>query len=222
MPATFRPDAVIFDMDGLLLDSEAVMRRCFETVAAEMEIVLPTGAYEGLIGLNAAASETIMAAYVPADPGVAVFSDAYHALYDEEMHREVPLKAGALELARHLDDTVMPRAVATSTDEPRARRKLKSAGLLAFMQALAFGNEVANGKPAPDIFLLAAARLGVAPERCVAFEDSRAGVRSALAAGMQVVQVPDLVPPEAGIEREGVIIADNLLSGARQVGLLAD
>ena len=85
-----------------------------------------------------------------------------------------------------------PRAVATSTRRERARAKLARRGLLARFAALVGGDEVARGKPAPDIFLLAAARLGVAPADCVVLEDSEPGVRGALAAGMMPIMVPDL------------------------------
>jgi len=102
------------------------------------------------------------------------------------------------------------RAVASSTALDRVGQRLRQSGLLDRFEALAGGNEVQRGKPEPDIFLLAAARLGVAPETCLVFEDSSYGAQGALAAGMGVVLVPDLKPPTEDIERRAVRILGSL------------
>ncbi len=213
------PAAVIFDMDGLLLDSEAVMRRCFDRVAAEQGWALPAGVFESMIGSNRAMSLEILSRHVPAEIVAADFDDAVHAAYDAEIARGIPLKSGALALIEHLAVRHIPRAVATSSAVCRTQKKLSTAGLLTFMDAVASGDEVARGKPAPDVFLLAAERLRVQPGDCIVFEDSPTGVRGALAAGMRVVQVPDLVAVEPGIESCGVIVAKNLIAGAAAIGL---
>lgn len=213
------PAAVIFDMDGLLLDSEAVMRRCFDRVATAQGWALPPSVFESMIGSNRAMSLEILSRHVPAEIGAADFDDAVHALYDAEVVLGIPLKSGAMALVEHLAARDIPRAVATSSAVHRAQQKLSTAGLLALMDAVASGDEVANGKPAPDVFLLAAERLQVRPNDCVVFEDSPTGVRGALAAGMRVVQVPDLAAIEPGIEKRGVIVAENLAAGAAAIGL---
>ena len=213
------PAAVIFDMDGLLLDSEAVMRRCFDEVAAAQGWRAPPGVFESLIGLNRAMSLDVLARHLPPGIGATQFDDAMHAAYDAAVRRGVPRKPGALALVEHLAACCIPRAVATSSALHRARHKLDGAGLLALLDAIASGDEVARGKPAPDVFLLAAERLQVRPVDCVVFEDSPTGVRAALAAGMRVVQVPDLAGVEPGIEDHGVILAPDLIAGAGAIGL---
>ena len=214
------PAAVIFDMDGLLLDSEAVMRRCFDRIAAKQGWTLAPGVFESMIGLNRAMSLDVLARHVPAEIGAVDFDAAVHAAYDAEIARGIPLKFGALSLVEHLVAHEVPCAVATSSAVQLAERKLSAAGLLKRLDAVASGEEVANGKPAPDVFLLAAERLRVPPSECVAFEDSPTGVRSALAAGMRVVQVPDMAAAESGMERHGVIVAETLIAGAIAIGLL--
>ncbi len=213
------PAAVIFDMDGLLLDSEMVMRGCFDRVAAEQGWAMPAGVFESMIGSNRAMSLEILSRQVPAGIVAADFDDAVHAAYDAEVERGIPLKSGTLALIEHLAARHIPRAVATSSAVYRTQKKLSTAGLLIFMDAVASGDEVACGKPAPDVFLLAAERLHVRPSDCIVFEDSPTGVRSALAAGMRVVQVPDLVAVEPGIESQCVIVAENLIAGAAAIGL---
>jgi HAD superfamily hydrolase (TIGR01509 family) len=109
-----------------------------------------------------------------------------------------PLKPGALALLQQLRARAVPCAVASSTSVPEVRRRLAQVGVLELFQAVAGGDEVARSKPDPAVYLLAAERLGVAPERCLAFEDSDHGARAAHAAGLAVVMVPDLKSHDFG------------------------
>jgi beta-phosphoglucomutase-like phosphatase (HAD superfamily) len=104
----------------------------------------------------------------------------------------------------------MPRAVATSTRAPLAQRKLEAAGLLGYFDVVCTSSDVAHPKPAPDVYLLAAERLGVSPAQCLVLEDSPTGVRAALAAGMTVVQVPDLLAPDDAVRALGHRIVGSL------------
>ena len=125
---------------------------------------------------------------------------AWHGAYDAIIEREgIALKPGLIELLGWLEDAAIPRAVATSTRRSRAQAKLVRTQLCERFAALVGGDEIARGKPAPDIYLEAAARLGVAPAACVALEDSEPGIRAALAAGMMPIMVPDLAPPSAAL-----------------------
>ena len=125
---------------------------------------------------------------------------AWHVAYDAIVEREgIAIKPGLLELLDWLDAQGIPKAVATSTRRDRAQAKLQQTALLSRFTALVGGDEIATGKPAPDIFLVAAARLGEAAADCLVLEDSEPGVRAALAAGMTPIMVPDLHPPSAGL-----------------------
>ena len=131
----------------------------------------------------------------------------YHPIVETQA---IPVKKGVIQLLQWLQANNIPMAVATSTHKELAITKLKLAGLFDYFQLICNGCEVVNGKPSPDIFLLAAERLNIDPKRCLAFEDSSNGVRSAISAGCQVYQVPDLVIPCGNISALGHTICDSL------------
>ena len=106
---------------------------------------------------------------------------------------------GLDELLALLDSRGLPKAVATSTERRQAAAQLGGLGLLERFNVIATGDEVRNGKPAPDLFLLAAHRLGMKPSQCLVLEDSEAGVIAAHRAGMHVWVVPDLKPPSRAV-----------------------
>src|SRR5207253_2615312 len=110
----------------------------------------------------------------------------------------------------HLDSLQIPVAVATSTKSARAMQKLGDAGIGGRFKAVIGGDQVENSKPHPDIYLKAAAALGVLAEKCLALEDSENGVRSAFSAGMTVIQVPDLVEPSEALRSLGHVILGSL------------
>jgi beta-phosphoglucomutase-like phosphatase (HAD superfamily) len=103
-----------------------------------------------------------------------------------------PLKPGAFRILQMLQERSVPCAVASSTRVSEVRRRLEKVGVLEFLQAVAGGDEVPDSKPDPAVYLLAAQRLGVPPQECLAFEDTDHGARAAHAAGMRVVLIPDL------------------------------
>ncbi|HEX4183866.1 MAG TPA: HAD family hydrolase, partial [Caulobacteraceae bacterium] len=120
------------------------------------------------------------------------------------------LKAGVVELLDHLDVLGMPRAIATSSPHEAVETHLSPSGVLARFDAVIARGDYERGKPAPDPFLNAAKALGVAPEDCLALEDSHAGVRAAHAAGMMTVMVPDLLEPTGEMHEKCVTIAESL------------
>ena len=206
-----RPEAVIFDMDGLLLDSERVALACFEQSACELGLIWSPALGLDLVGRSSRDSDRLLLAHYGADFPLAALRQGFDQRYDDAiMSGAIPLKPYARELLEQLDRMQIPCAVATSTQRFRAETKLAKCRLLSCFKALACGDEVTRGKPAPDIFELAATRLGVEPRDCLALEDSNPGVRAAVSASMPVVMVPDLVPPDADIRRYGVACVDSL------------
>ncbi|MBD8635881.1 MULTISPECIES: HAD-IA family hydrolase [unclassified Stenotrophomonas] len=204
-----RPDAVIFDMDGLMIDSERVSIACWSEASAAMGIALPDGFFLQMVGLGDRDCERLLLQHVDEARIASLFSNC-HDLYEARTQAGLPLRPGILELLDLLKTHGVPRAVATSTRQPRANRKLGASGLLPYFDAVVTSSDVQHPKPAPDIYLLAAQRLGKDPARCLALEDSPAGTRAAVAAGMTAIQVPDLVHPDDSLRALGHRIVDSL------------
>lgn len=206
-----RPQAVIFDMDGLLIDSERVALAHFARAAQELGAAWSAEMGLAMVGLNSRDSDRLIRATYGPDYPVEALRQRFGELYEAAIvGGEIALKPFARELVSHLVEHGVPCAVATSTRRSRAEAKLSRAGLLPMFAALACGDEVTRGKPAPDIYELAAARLGVEPRDCLALEDSNAGIRAAVSASMCAVMVPDLLQPDADIRRYGVQVAESL------------
>ncbi len=205
----FVPEAVIFDMDGLMLDSERVMVDCWSRAAQGMGLQVEQRHWLRMVGHGDAACRAILRELMAEDTAMEL-AVCCHALYEAEMEAGLPLRPGVVELLDWLRLRGIACGVATSTHRPRAPRKLQSAGLFEYFTAVTCGNDVTRAKPAPDIYLLAAQRLRVAPADCLVLEDSPAGVRAALAAGMHAVQVPDLVAPDEEVRALGHTIVASL------------
>jgi len=203
------PQAVVFDMDGLMLDSERALLGCLAQAGSVAGHDLPEDFLLSLIGSSDAMTRQAIAGRVGAAAVDALLRDSY-ARYDGIVAAGVPHRPGIIELLDTLATHGIPRAVATSTRRPLALRKLETAGLLRYFEHVATSSDVAHPKPAPDIYLLAARELGVDPAQCLALEDSPTGVRAALAAGMHVIQIPDLLMPDEGVRALGHRIAGSL------------
>lgn len=188
--------AAIFDMDGLLLDTERVCIEIFEQACQTVGVPFLRDLYLSVIGRNAAGIEaTLRAGYGP-DLDYMQLHNEWRTRYNAVVkHQAIPVKQGVIELLEWLKAEHIPTAVATSTQRDVASIKLRLSGLNRYFDAVATGCEVSQGKPHPEIYLLAASRLDVAPAQCLAFEDSNNGVRSAVAAKMIAYQIPDLVMP---------------------------
>ena len=186
---------VIFDMDGLLLDTESIARDCWARAFTEGGHALTPDLFLAMVGRNKHGCRDLLSdALGPHFDFEQVYARC-GVLYEEYVAvHGIELMPGALELLGDLPALGVPLAVATSTRNPTARQRLEQAGLLAFFQTVVAGNEVAHGKPAPDIYLEAVRRLGIDAARSFALEDSHAGVRAAHAAGLKVIMVPDLLP----------------------------
>ena len=215
-----RPAAVIFDMDGLMLDTESLSHRAWEAIAATHEAGFDLALCRAMIGRNHPDCLALLERHYGSLEQAEALMQAWFASYDAIVEREgIALKPGLDELLALLEAQSIPRAVATSTRHERAKAKLARANLLHRYDALVGGDEIACGKPAPDIFLLAATRLGVAPQRCIVLEDSEPGVIAALAAGMTPIMVPDLHPPSDELLRRQPLVMRSLHDVAAALAL---
>ena len=203
--------AAIFDMDGLLLDTERLCMQAFKEACQKLSLPFVQSAYVKIIGCNAKGIELAImdhyAQYIDYATLRKTWMEGYWPIVENQA---IPIKDGVIELLEWLKLKKIPLAVATSTHHKLASTKLRLAGLDKYFDHISSGCEVTHGKPHPEIFLLAAQRLNVAPQQCLAFEDSSNGVRSATAAKMQVYQVPDLVIPDRCIMNMGHKIESSL------------
>lgn len=210
--------AIIFDMDGLLLDSETLSYETYVETADHYGITAGFDSYSRMIGLNMIEGVDVLRDILPARIDAAIFKAEWVAQYRERLAGTVPVKPGVVDVINRLAARNIPMAVATSSQGEKARDVLDRAGLAAHMLAITGGNEVARGKPAPDVYLASIEKLvtvgGITgADDCVAFEDSEVGVRAALAAGLRVIQIPDLVPAAKPSSPPFHLIADTLATG---------
>jgi HAD superfamily hydrolase (TIGR01509 family) len=210
-PVDFAPDAVLFDMDGLMIESERALLQCWREAAQGLGLAqLDDALWLSFVGLSDRVCADLLRERLDEAQVQALLQETQDR-YDRHVDAGLPLKAGVLELLAELGRRNIPRAVVTSTRRERALQKLERCGLLPHFDIVVTGSDVANPKPAPDIYLLAAERLCVSPARCVVLEDSVPGVRAALAAGMTPIQVPDLVVPDEAARALGHRIVDSLV-----------
>jgi HAD superfamily hydrolase (TIGR01509 family) len=181
--------AVIFDCDGTLVDSEPLARIAWERSLAPYGYAIDDAEYAGLIGLPYPKVHGFFADRIPALAGPDPFWDAYSGALFELIDTALEPFDDALETVRELRARDVAVAVASSSPRARLNRTLARAGLADAFAVTVAGDEVARGKPAPDMFLAAAERLGIAPAHCAVIEDSAPGVAAGLAAGMRTVGV---------------------------------
>lgn len=187
--------AVIFDMDGTLLDTEAAHRRAFADTGRAIGWPMPDDLLLSMVGIHRDENERMLARHLGPDFPLERFYAESDALFDAAAEIGIPLRPGALLILDHLAQAGIPMAIATSTTAPLAQQRLASTGLLDYFDVVVTRSDVDQPKPHPQPYLLAARLLGVDPAHCVAVEDSHVGIRSATAAGIATVMVPDLLPP---------------------------
>lgn len=210
-PVHFTPAAILFDMDGLLIESERALLQCWREASQALRLhALDDALWLSFVGLSDRVCADRLRERLDEAQADALLHEA-QVRYDAHVEAGLPLKAGVLELLELLRRRGLPRAVVTSTRRERALQKLERCGLLPHFGTVVTGSDVVHAKPAPDIYLLAARRLDVAPEYCVVLEDSVPGVRAALAAGMTPIQVPDLVAPDDAARALGHRIVESLV-----------
>lgn len=186
--------AAVFDMDGLLLDSERTIMQAWMASAQDMGITLPMADYLSIVGRSSKTAEHSLTALLGGKENFHRARVQVHGRLRALGADAFALKPGAFALLSRLAQLRIPCAVASSTAVEEVRRRLDAVDALGFFAAVAGGNEVDEGKPAPDVYWLAARRLGYEPSECIAFEDSENGAKAAVSAGIAVVVVPDLVP----------------------------
>ena len=216
MPASSRIAAVVFDMDGVLVDTEHLWDEVREELTTEWGGRYTPEAQEAMMGMSSLEwsrylHETVGLREPPATINAEVVRRML-ARYEVEL----PVVPGAVDAVRRLHDEGLRLAVASSSNRELIDAVLRRLELTDRFAVTVSSEEVARGKPAPDVYLETARRLGVEPARCVAIEDSASGIRAASSAGMRVVAYPNRHYPPAA---EVLALADTVLAGLDELDL---
>ena len=205
-------DAVIFDADGTLFDTETLMYEVWVEIGRDMGLSITIPEYLHYVGLNRKAVLDVMRERIGPDFDGADFMVRCVARLSERIEEEgVPLKPGVREILELLHQKGIPAGLATSTHRVRTNRRLELCGLGEYFSAVVTGDEVSKGKPDPEIYRAVCGELSVSPEACLAVEDSRNGILSAHHAGLKVAMIPDMVPPTAELEEIAFLKLNSLL-----------
>ena len=202
--------AVVFDMDGLLLDTETVYRAAMVEAGSAFGIPMTGEIYASMVGKTSPESAVMLTQLFGADFPVQDYFARVWTDVELLLEAEVRLKTGVMEILDHLDALGMPRAIATSNSHQSVNRYLGRFDLVKRFHTVVANTDVERHKPHPDPYLEAARRLNVHPSMCVALEDSHPGVRAAHAAGMMTVMVPDILDPNEEMHDKCIHVAESL------------
>lgn len=194
--------AVIFDMDGLLLDTEKLLVKFWQEAAREAGFPMTRDIALNIRSMHRSFAIPYLKSELGEDFDYLKIRARRMELMNEHLKKNgLELKKGAKELLTYLNENKIPAAVATATDYERAEKYLKETGIFGYFDKIICATMVKVGKPKPDIYIYATSELGLEPAQCVALEDSPNGVLSAAAAGCRTIMVPDLTEPDEAISR---------------------
>lgn len=205
-------DAVVFDMDGVIFDSEKMVIICWKEVAQKYGIENIEYACKQCLGTNKDASRARFKEIYGQDFPYDTYKAEMSALFHERCSGgKLPLKPGVNELLEYLKNQKKKIALASSTRREVVLRELKDGGVLSYFDKVICGDMVERSKPFPDIYLKACKEIGVEPEMAVAIEDSYNGIRSANRAGLQPIMVPDLIEANEEMRDLSKIVLNSLI-----------
>ncbi len=199
----------IFDMDGTLFDTEALYMQAWVEVADEFGLERKPEIAVATVGVGVEEAAVMAEEYYP---GINGMDYVYRviAYVERKMAEHVPTMKGVADILAFFDQQGIPMAVASSSPANLIEENLKKAGFLHYFRAFVGGDQIKNGKPAPDIYQKAASLLGLPPEDCYAFEDSPNGIRAGAAAGCTTVMIPDQIQPTEEMKKLSAAICGSL------------
>lgn len=187
-------NGVIFDMDGLMFDTERIWDGCWEPVCNRMGVSYKKGLSEAVRGTSGETLHRILRSFYGENFDAPSAENLLYEVSEEIFAKPVPKKVGLDELLSWLEANHIPAAVASSCRGATVSRNLNNWNLVSRFKAVITGEMVSMTKPSPDIFLLAAQKLGTRPEETLVLEDSYNGIRAGAAGGFITVMIPDLCP----------------------------
>lgn len=203
---------VICDMDGLLFDTERATCRAFLEKAKEWGYEPTMEQYLQFLGLNGKAIQEKY--YIFFDKNIDA-PELYRQVGERKMEilrtEGMPVKKGVTDLLDALDELGIKKAVASGSDMESIRENVENAGLTGRFDVMMTTDMVERGKPYPDIFLAICKKVGVRPEEALVLEDAQNGVRAALAGGIRVINVPDMIPLPEDLAAQCVSVEESLL-----------
>ncbi len=204
---------VVFDMDGVLFDTERLCMDCWVQVAGEMGISDMREVFPRCIGLNGTDTKALILSHYGDDFPYEKYLEKTSVLFRKDIvENGMPVKAGVKELLDFLREQGWSIGLASSTRYESVMRQLQRAGIAEYFSVVVGGDMVEHSKPQPDIYLIACEKLGANPGETFAIEDSPNGVRAAHAAGMKPLMVPDMIAPDEEMRRLSLWIGKDLLA----------
>lgn len=204
--------AVIFDMDGIIFDSERLVLDCWEKVGEKYHLGNIREVLIECIGTNKEKTKELVHEHYGESFAYDKFAKEASLLFHESVKEHgLPVKKGVKELLRYLQQEEIPIGLASSTRLAIVTEELKQAGLYDYFQTIVGGDQLKKSKPNPDIYLMACEKMKVIPKDAYAIEDSYNGIRAAYSAGMMPIMVPDILPATEEMQQMSVVVLENLL-----------
>jgi HAD superfamily hydrolase (TIGR01509 family) len=205
-------DIVLFDMDGLMFDTERLRIEACNRVLGEMGFTIPEEILMGTVGLTGEDSKKVFIDNLGPKFNYDYFFQTRRKWISDYIDKNgMPIKKGLIELLSFLEENNIRKAIVTSNEHVRVEKYLAKSNLLDSFDEIITGEHVERRKPFPDIYLFASEKFKIIPSKCLVFEDSINGVQAACAANMKVIMVPDLIQPNSKLEGLHFIKCDTLL-----------
>ena len=203
--------AIIFDMDGLMIDSERVTFECYQERLKDMNLTMDEEFYKTLLGKPIKGIyQRFYDVYGNDFPIENVIQDVHQLMAERFETEGVPVKKGLVELLHYLKDNNYKTIVATSSNRDRVDKILAQAKITEFFDDSICGDEVTKGKPNPEVFLKSCQKLGVNVDEAIVLEDSEAGIQASYVANIKVICIPDMKYPEKQYEEKTFKILKDL------------
>lgn len=182
-------------MDGVLFDTERLYQETWRELAGERNISLGDSFLMAISGTNGNGMKQVIEMYYRVSDGSVIMEECMERM-KKKLKVHVPVKKGVYEILEYFHGMGMRLAVASSSSAGQIEANLSKTGIRNYFSEIVSGTEVKCGKPAPDIFLLAAEKIHCRPEECLVFEDSENGIKAGHSAGCHTIMIPDLIEPD--------------------------